>query len=116
MSLLTKQQILAAHDHVTEDVEVKEWGGTVRVSTMSAADRDKWEDETLVDGATNKDNFRARFVARCLVDENGCRLFTPEDIAELGAKSGAALARVHSVAWRLNGFGAAATEEAEKKS
>ena len=46
MTLLNKSQILAASDRKTEDLEVKEWGGTVRISTMSASDRDKWEQDT----------------------------------------------------------------------
>ena len=35
MALLTRDEILAADDIKTEDVEVPEWGGDVRVSVMS---------------------------------------------------------------------------------
>ena len=45
-----------------------------------------------------------RLVAYCVVDENGERLFTEKDIAELGKKSGSAINRTSDVAMRLSGF------------
>ncbi|MRG98870.1 hypothetical protein GIY21_01025 [Xanthomonas sontii] len=116
MSLLTKQQILSADDRATEDVEVKEWGGTARVATMSASDRDKWEQDTYGDGTTKMEDYRARFVSLCLVDDKGARLFTDKEVAQLGAKSAAALDRVFRVAQRINALGSAEVEAAEKKS
>ncbi|WP_313274762.1 hypothetical protein [Stenotrophomonas sp.] len=114
MTLLNKSQILAASDRKTEDLEVKEWGGTVRISTMSASDRDKWEQDTYGGEKTKTDDFRARFVALCLVDEKGDRLFTDKDVAQLGAKSAAALDRVFRAAQKLNALGEAAIEGAAK--
>lgn len=114
MTLLNKSQILAASDRMTEDLEVKEWGGTVRISTMSASDRDKWEQDTYGGEKTKTEDFRARFVALCLVDEKGDRLFTDKDVAQLGAKSAAALDRVFRAAQKLNALGDAAIEAAEK--
>lgn len=114
MTLLNKSQILAASDRKTEDLEVKEWGGTVRISTMSASDRDKWEQDTYGGEKTKTEDFRARFVALCLVDEKGDRLFTDKDVAQLGAKSAAALDRVFRAAQKLNALGEAAIEGAAK--
>ncbi|HDS1582189.1 hypothetical protein [uncultured Stenotrophomonas sp.] len=114
MTLLNKSQILAASDRKTEDLEVKEWGGTVRISTMSASDRDKWEQDTYGGEKTKTEDFRARFVALCLVDDKGDRLFTDKDVAQLGAKSAAALDRVFRAAQKLNALGDAAIEAAEK--
>lgn len=111
MSLLTKEAILSADDRKTEDVSVPEWGGTVRVATMSASERDKWEAETYGDGKPKTDDFRARFVALCLVDEAGNRLFTDKEVGELGKKSAAALQRVFAAAQKIN---ALTTDEAEK--
>ncbi|MBB4126219.1 hypothetical protein GGR77_001509 [Xanthomonas translucens] len=116
MNLLSKQQILAADDRKTEDLEVKEWGGTVRISTMSASDRDKWEQDTYGGETTKMEDYRARFVALCLVDEKGNRLFTDKEVAQLGAKSASALHSVFRVAQKLNAIGDAAVEDAEKKS
>jgi len=121
MALLTKQEILAAQDLRTEDVEVPEWGGTVRVRTLTGAERDAFEASlTTVDKQGRRVphlvNLRARLVAACLVDETGGRLFEPNEVALLGAKSAAALDRVFSVCQRLNGFTAADVEEMEKNS
>ena len=111
MALLSKDAILSAQDRKTEDVEVAEWGGTVRVATMSGSARDKWEAETYGDGKPKTEDFRARFVALCLVDEEGNRMFTDAEVGELSKKSAAALQRVFAVAQRLNALTA---DEAEK--
>src|SRR5262249_11529470 len=49
-------------------------------------------------------NTRAKLVAKCVVDDDGQRLFTDEDAAALGGKSGAALARGFDVVARLCGL------------
>ncbi|RZZ81397.1 hypothetical protein [Pseudoxanthomonas winnipegensis] len=114
MALLSKGQILAANDRKTEDMEVKEWGGTVRISTMSASDRDKWEQDTYGGEKPKVEDFRARFVSLCLVDEAGARLFSDKEVAQLGAKSVAALDRVFRAAQKLNALGETAVEDAAK--
>lgn len=111
MELLTKEQILGSDDRKTEDVTVAEWGGAVRVGVMSATERDRWESETYGGEQPNMADFRARFVALCLVDESGKRIFTDKDVTALGNKSAAALERVFKVAQRLN----AVTDEAHEE-
>ena len=112
--LLGKQQILDAQDRRHEDVAVPEWGGSVRVAMMSARDRDRWEQETYGGDTPKGDDFRARFVGLCLVDEMGERLFSDHEVAQLGTKSAAALDRVFRVAQTLNALGDAAVGELEK--
>lgn len=114
MTLLNKEAILAANDRKTEDLEVPEWGGVVRVSTMTASERDKWETETYGDGKPKTEDFRARFVALCLVDENGVRIFSDKEVGELGKKSAAALQRVFAAAQKLNALTADEAEKIEK--
>ena len=115
MALLSKDQILAAEDLVTEDVEVPEWGGTVRVRMMTGAERDSFEDSlTQTKGKnvkTNLANLRARLVARTVVDEAGKRMFTDAEAGVLGQKSAAALDRVFEAARKLNGMTEADVEE-----
>ena len=43
MTLLTKSAILAANDLKTQDVDVPEWGGAVRVRAFSGRERDAFE-------------------------------------------------------------------------
>lgn len=116
MSLLTKDQILAANDQLTKDVEVPEWGGVVRIRTMSASERDKWESETYADGKVNTLDFRARFCALCIVDEQGARLFTDAEVSTLGRKSAAALQRVFNAAQELNALSNKDVKELEGNS
>ena len=43
MTLLFKTAILAAQDLQTEDVEVPEWGGAVRVRSFTGRERDAFQ-------------------------------------------------------------------------
>ncbi|MBM4570272.1 hypothetical protein GS534_24165 [Rhodococcus hoagii] len=109
MALLSKNDIFSVDDRKTVKVSVPEWGGEVLVRTLSGRERDEFEASTV---KTNKgkqeqnfDNFRARFVALCVVDEQGNRLFaTRQEVSMLGNKSVAALQRVFNEAQKLNGM------------
>ena len=107
---LSAEQILDAIDLPAEDVEVPEWGGTVRVQGLSGTERDKFEARFVNDkgGASPSrglEMFRARMVAACVVDADGKRLFRSEaEIKRLGEKSASALTRVVDTARRLSGM------------
>lgn len=103
MALLTKAEILAANDIVTETVKVPEWGGAVRVRSMTGEERDYFETRLWdVDSEARRKNFRASLLAYSIVDESGNLLFTEEEIDALGSKSAKALIRVYDVAARLS--------------
>lgn len=108
VKLLTRDAILQANDLPYEDVEVPEWGGVVRVRTLTGKERDTFEESiSQVKGKKTElrlANVRAKLAARAIVDENGNRLFSDDDISALGKKSAAALDRVFTVARRLSGF------------
>lgn len=108
MALLSRAQILEVNDLTTEDVEVPEWGGTVRVKTLRGRERDEFEKSTVIRKGNNvrqnMDNFRAKLIALCAVDEDGVALFASRDVHGLGLKSAAALERVFEVCTRLNGM------------
>lgn len=106
MTILNKQAILAAQDLKSEDVAVTEWGGEVRVRTLTGTERDAFESSLVQDGGKRDlSNLRARLLSLAIVDENGARLFSEADIPLLGGKSAAALDRLFEVAQRLNGIG-----------
>lgn len=118
MDLLTKEQIIASEDLNHEDVEVPEWGGSVRVTAMSGSARDAFED-TLVKRVGDKveqdlGNYRAKVCAACMVDESGTRMFSAKEVRALGDKSAIALERVFDVADRLNGLTRGSVETAAK--
>ena len=112
---LTRPAILAVSDIPTEDVDVPQWGGIVRVRGMTGTERDAFETALVkkdpVKGRRNGSdpevdtrNLRAKLCASCIIDADGDRLFTDDDIPELGKKSGAALAKIFDVASRLSGI------------
>jgi hypothetical protein len=126
MALLTKAQILAADDLLREVVPVPEWGGEVMVRGLDGAARDQYEAEFLLIGEIQAGerptyeldllNARARLVALSVVDENDQRLFSDEDVVDLGKKSAQALDRVYEVAQRLSGLSKQDVEELRKNS
>ena len=119
--MLSKDQILEANDLVSEEVQVPEWGGSVKVRTMTGADRDAFEQSMVSigdDGSRRPEmsNMRAKLVALTLVDDSGNLLFSAADMPMLAKKSAAALERVFDAAQRINGLGVKAEDAAEKNS
>lgn len=115
MTLLNRDAILAVQDLHFEDVQVDEWGGSVRVRVMTGAERDSFGSSLIgADGKPSPDGYKAKLVARCLVDEGGNRMFSDAEVALLASKSAAALDRVFAVADRLNAVSSQSVDAAEK--
>lgn len=112
--LLSKDQIIAARDLQTTDVEVPEWGGNVRVSMLSGAARDALQADFDANKAVS--HVQAVMIAATVVDESGSPLFTKSEIDAIRAKGTAPLERVFNAAVKLNKMGAAETEAAGKNS
>jgi hypothetical protein len=112
MAFLTREQILSADDLVTEVVKVPEWGGSVNVRTLTAHERDVFEESLLKTKGRGRNqtrdvqlaDARAKLCAITILDGDGKQLFNQTDIAELGKKSAGALNRVYDVAARLSGL------------
>lgn len=107
MALLSKSDILGAEDLPTRDVSVPEWGGDVRVRGLTGQGRDAFEMKmaSANKSGSNADvDFRASLVVRCIVGEDGERLFTDKEVVQLARKSGAALDRVFDVVRELSGM------------
>lgn len=124
--LLSRDNILTADDLETEDVAVPEWAPQgvsdpstcmVRLRMLTGTERDKFErmmaEAQAATGSKRKagENFRARMVSMCAVDERGNKLFNTNDIATLGTKSSKALSRVFDACQRMNGFTESDVEE-----
>jgi hypothetical protein len=111
--LLTKDQILQADDTEYRDVEVPEWGGSVRLKAITGADRDQYEmsmARARDKGNLDKANFRAVLLSRAICDELLKPIFQPRDIYELGKKNARVLDKLFDVAAELAGI-----READKK-
>lgn len=114
MARLTREAILAAEDRSeTEIVPVPEWGGEVVVGVIGGDERDRFDlyREKRKQGDAG---IRALLVAMACRNDDGKPLFTPEDVATLGAKSSRALDRVFEAALRVNRIGADAAENTVK--
>lgn len=125
MALLSKDAILAAQDRKSITVDVPEWGGEVRLMEMSGEDRLLYLSSILtyvtdktgkVSVEANNTNADAKLLARCIVDENGNRLFTEAEIAKLGSKNGIVLDRLVNEANSLNAIAPGSVDDAEGKS
>lgn len=57
MTVLTREAILSADDLPAETVDVPEWGGKVRIRTMTGSERDAFESSLIGTGGkdTSKD-------------------------------------------------------------
>lgn len=108
MTLLSKNEIFAADDRKYEDVEVSEWGGSVRLRGLTGSERDRYEAslQKQVGGKEVRDlrNFRARLVQLSAINEDGTPLFEQNEVAALANRSSAALSRLFDVACRLSGI------------
>jgi hypothetical protein len=114
MATLTKEQILAADDLGLLKVPVPEWGGEVYIRVMSVGERDAYENEWVRKKDSGVDDFRTKFLVRCLVDEKGARLFDNGDIARLSAKSAKVMNRIWQAAMDHNNLSETAIEELAK--
>lgn len=115
MGLLSRDEIKAIQDAAFEEVEVPEWGGSVRVKALSGSERDTFE-ASLTEQKGKKvrmqmKNVRARLVRLACVDEKGKPMFQASDEYWLGEKSAAALDRVFDAAMKLAGM---RTEDVEE--
>ena len=125
MTLLNFDDIVDSQDKEYQDVDVPEWGGTVRIATMSGEDRDRWELSMMQADDSSERGFklnfdaysRVRLVAMCLVDDNFNRIFvTKEQIEKLSQKSGKVMDLLYDVAQRVNGITDEDIDDLEKNS
>lgn len=107
VAVLTREQIDSVRDAVREYVDVPEWGSDAQVimQAMGADERDAWEASMIDSRNKNQMNYRqarAKLVARCLVDEEGKRLYSDTDVDAIGKRNGAVINRLFEVAKRIN--------------
>ena len=101
--MLTKDEILSKATLKRETVTVTELGGDVIVSEMSGAQRDAWEQTLSVrDKQGRLVNTRAKLVVATLVNDDGSRVFSDDDVDRVGGMPSSVLDRLCDVAQRLN--------------
>lgn len=109
--LLGRDDILWFDDRQYEYVEVPEWGegAVVKVRGMTGSERDAFEGSLMKESADRKrgtrmdwTDLRSKLIVRCVVDEQGERIFTDADVKAVGNKSAAALQRIFEVCQKLS--------------
>ncbi len=113
--MLSREEILSKVILQKELINIPEWGGDIYVTEMSGCARDAWE-QTLI----QKDDKgrliapRAKLIIATVVDENGERLFTDNDIDAIGKLSAGALEKICDIAQKLNFLQVADLEKKKK--
>ena len=106
MTVLSRDQILAADDRITVRVPVPEWGqdAVVLVSSMSGAERVAYEDAVAAlkpDAAHSLRNI-VLLVTATVVDESGKPALTVDDAEALLTKNVNVVMRIFRAAAKLN--------------
>ena len=114
--MLSREEILAIEDRVTEEVDVPQWGGKVFVRSLDGPEAAELFRLTEKSPSGADRSFMVALVICATVDAEGRRLFTIQDAPTLARKNYAALQRVYAVAARLSGFSQEGRAELEKKS
>ena len=112
--VLTKQDILNAVDFAIQEVDVPEWGGMVRLKSLSGKERDLFEARIGAQSVGNKvdlKGLRAFLLAMCIVDDKNELVFTVRDVEALNTKSARALNALFEKAQVMNGIGEDAVKE-----
>lgn len=109
---LSKDQILGASDATYAEVDVPEWGGKVRIGSITAAEKSKYQtglfkfdkDGNRTINEKNLETLSTRLIAACVVDGEGERVFDEKDVAAIGKKNAAVIERVFKVCQEHNGM------------
>jgi hypothetical protein len=83
---------------------------------MTVGERDAYENEWQRKKETGVDDFRTKFLVRCIVDEKGNRLFDNGDVARLAQKSARVMNRIWMAAMEHNNLSDQSIEELAKNS
>jgi hypothetical protein len=101
--MLTREQIIAAiteRRRETLTVNVPEWGGDLAVARMSVEDLER----TGLDSGERTVAVMTRVIATCLVGDDGERLFTDEQAADIAQGEIDVVARVFAKCLEVNGL------------
>lgn len=91
--------ILAADHLLALKVHVPEWKCDVWIRTLPLGDLQAWELACLRAKGEGVDDYRTRYLAKCLVDADGKELFTSEQLKKVNSVVGA---RLHKLAMKHN--------------
>ena len=112
--LLNKEQIFACQDLSVETVAMPEWGGEVKIKTMSIGDQIEFE--RLNKKSKDSSNIVCNTLMFCCIDDEGNRLFSEADIKVLEKKSFRAIEKLFRACLDLNAIHSDSLEKEAKNS
>lgn len=105
MAYLTAESIL---EHKANEVESPELGGTVLLRKLKAAEWKEWDEVHFDSEGKLKPEYEGKMLAETIIwmtcDEQGNRLFTPDQLDELNKVSDLTLRPIYKAARAFNGF------------
>jgi hypothetical protein len=108
MASLTRDAILEADDVKYDTVSCPEWGGDVRLKSITGTQRDAYEGSVVQtngsDRKVNLRNARAKLIVLSAVDDDGRLLFSQDDLSALSRKNAAPLDRLFDACRKLAGM------------
>lgn len=123
---LSRDGILAVDDIQIEKVPVPEWHDEVIIRGLTGDELDAFQgsirqfrptfDGKGMETVLIQEGMRAKLLVKCLIGEDGERLFADQDASALGAKNGAVIDRLYDVAARLSGLSEEEKAELEGNS
>lgn len=94
-----------------ERLELPELGGFVFVKGMTGGERDEFEKSCRDPKGRLRGNTRARLAVRTVVNEDGSRVFSDDDIQMVGRIRVDVLQKIFNLAQKLSGISDADVEE-----
>lgn len=113
MTFLNKESIFNANDIRISTVSVPEWGGELRIKSLSVAERDLLTDK-IKNAGDSQAKISIGIVIMTVIDNNGNKVFSDSDYDALANKSAPVIERIALEALRINGLNPDAVEQAEK--
>lgn len=106
-SKVTRESALnAATEEIFSIVLVPQWGGPVRVYSMTSAEQEAFDRESVKRKKKHQDmRVRERMIVATVRADGGSPLFMPSDEEALSRQPSAILDRVFKVACKVNGYG-----------
>jgi hypothetical protein len=116
MPTFGRDDVAKAKDQQFDKIPVPEWAPegdpepdswVLRLKGMTGTERDRFEASMQPKGGSKKpnlENFRARLIVQCAVDDDNNRIFNAGDVKMLGSKSAKAISRVFDRCQEMNGL------------
>lgn len=122
---LTKEEIFSMDDLPVEDMIIPEWKKKkIKVRGATAAERDDYE-QSLINTRVEEDktvtqanfaNAKARFVVKCVLKEDGTRMFSDGEANKLGDRVSGVINRIFNKIQDLSGMSKTSAKDIEKNS